>query len=196
MKKRCIILVAVLMLLTLCLCSCANSQLKNINNWLKENYSKITITETTTQSGDKLTSSFVVENSTENTLVTYAVEQWAKFDGTNIPAESKKILEGSVVVKDNKVVSQTGDSVDVDVAKLVELGFNFNSKCLKNVKANKTSLSADVKNPQLFLGNVNFKCKADSMKVLVNFSKVLEKITLEYTTLDGAKISTQIVFGK
>ena len=158
-----------------------------LNKLAKKDYSKIELT-TTVKTGDiELTAGYVLTD----TSVTYVIEQMSQLpvDGVldNISNSYKTVLRGTATVKDGKVLTLDGATVEIPAYDELKGAFNFKQNYFKDAKESSGKFSADVKSPAEFLGTTK---TVENLKVEVEYqSKAITKLTLTYNTANSTVTS-------
>lgn len=166
-KYTCFILM--LCLLLTCLFSCGNdsdnkdtdageSVYEKLQQMVGEEPSSLTVRIKTDVGGDvELQSEYKLEKTSSGQRVSYTVQQMSGFTGENgeltIPEERVATLRGEAVVSGGRVVSQSGDTVDTDLAKIGLPHFDFDESNFANVSESDGRFSADVTSPARFMGS-------------------------------------------
>ena len=205
MKKRIFVIFALLLVVLLLFASCdlsaSSSDLQQINDMLKLDYSKVQILISTKSQGSEYKGKFTMTYG-EDTTIEYEIERANTFeigdDGSIVTPEDGFITnkKGTVVVRDGKIVD--GD-VDVELPELGVYvgGFSFKQAFFTNVSNKKAKFEADVTDPQNFTGNTSLVCKDMHVTVVRNInSNALTSIQLTYTSSNGSEVTINYVFTK
>lgn len=157
-----------------------------------EEYSSLTIWITTETDGRRLQSSYTL---TSDGDVTYTVERLTTFEEQDgayvIPESYKETLRGSAHVENGTVTQQSGDEVELDLARICMPKPNFDSKYFADVKDKDGSFQAKVTNPTGFLGRA---VSYTNMTLTVLYRETLPKMTISYTSKSGSSVIVQYQF--
>lgn len=206
MKKKIIVIFALLTVATLLFAACTDgpslSDLQNINDMLKASYSTITLTVKTKTAVTDLNGRFVMKFDGEQTTVTYEYEKISTFevgeDGSlSVPEGGYFITteSGEVVVRDGEIIY--GDNTVELPDELFVSGFSFKQAFFRNATVKNALFEADVIKPQDFTGNSSLECTDMHVSVLRNVSaKSLARMDLTYTTASGAEVELNYQFTK
>ena len=111
MKKRILILIALLTVAVLVLGGCMKFDYTQLNEMFSQNYSSVNVTVATTMNGETLTSTFDVANSGSSATVNYSVQSFSQFDG-EIPDSYITTQSGTVTgTVSNGVFMATGSDL-------------------------------------------------------------------------------------
>ena len=206
MKKKIMLLFALLLVALLAFTACSNgpsvADLQSINDMLKANYSSIKVVINTSTSTADLNGVFTLTFDGNDTKINYQFDRLNTFDidgsGNVSDAQGGYIVseEGEVVVRDGKIID--GDtSVDLPLDQLTIGGFSFKQAFFSNVNTKDAQFEADVVNPQNFTGNSSLVCSNMHVVVVRNTSaKVITSILLTYTSESGASVKINYLFTK
>ena len=205
MKKRIILLFALLTVVALLFAACSNpsvNDFQKINDLLKVSYSKVTVVVNTKTDDFELNGNFTLTDNGNSTIIDYKYDRINSFevgsDGNIADADSEFIVteEGTVEVRNGKIIDD-GEIVDFPFDELNISGFSFKQAFFKNAKLNGAKLEADVVNAQQFTGNAALNCK-DMHVVVVRNTKAdtLTSIELTYTSENGAAVKISYLFTK
>ncbi len=189
MKK---ILISIILIVSLlCVSACdARGSFADLDNMAKQNYSVVERTVKTTSNGETLTSHFTVRSG-DVVEIDYSVEQLNKIDINDMPDDFKSVKTGSVKLNGENVVEQTGDEVDVNFVAIAKVNLNFSQDYFTQVKWKSGKMTAAVSDAQGFLGsNVNYIL----MAVEVEYSNMLNKVTVEYITANDVTVQLTYEF--
>ena len=204
MKKKIVLLFALLTALLLLFAACAtpnSSDYQKFNDMLKKSYSEVTVQISTTTETAELNGKFVLTFIAGYTKISYEFDRINTFDvdasGNVSDADDDFIVQenGSVVVRDGAIVD--GDTtVELNLAQLDVTGFSFKSGFFKNVNLAGALFEADVTNPQRFTGSDEMKdCTDMHVKLIYNVSaNLLTSIDLTYTSENGAAVKINYLF--
>ena len=204
MKKRIFVIFALLLVASLALASCdfGGSDLQQINDALKQNYSKVQILVNTKSQSGEYNGKFTVTYGDE-TRVEYEVEQANTFeigdDGSITVPDGDFIVKksGVVVVRDGKVVEGDVDVALPDETGVFVGGLSFKEAFFINVSNQNARFEADVVDAQNFTGNAAFVCQDMHVVVVRNLnSKSLTSIELAYFASNGAEVTITYLFTK
>ena len=206
MKKRIFVIFALLIVALLALASCNLAQgggnLQQINEALKQNYSKVQILVNTKSQSGEYNGKFTFTYGDETT-VEYEVEQVNTFeigdDGSiTIPEEgfiTKK--SGVVVVRNGKVVEGDIDVALPDETGIFVGGLSFKEAFFTNVSNKNARFEADVVDVPNFTGSASLVCEDMHVVVVRNLaSKSLTSIELMYVAGSGAEVTISYLFTK
>lgn len=192
--KKIISVLAVLCLLILVFCACdvlGDSSFGALNDKLSEYYSGWTLTVTTIKNDVSLTNEFDISRVGEGYEIDYTLE---KLNELSIDASSefKSTLDGKALVRDGKVILAEGNSTDVDLSGMTEIGMKFDGAYFSDVSFTTSMFKAEVTSPKDFLGK-DVECS--DMTVTASFGeKTFKYITISYTSSDGAKVTYRYDF--
>lgn len=199
--KRIISILLVTLLTIALLCACdvisANIDFDEVNALTEVSYSGWNISTSTLYKEIMLESVFNITKGEEQTEISYSVEQLNELS-IDATSEFKSVKEGSVIVKDGKILSSEGAELSQDIGTLENVGLNFKGKYFstvtKAVSGKITTLTATVKDVQGFMGK---DVDATSMKVDLTYSADgFNYIKLKYNTKDGANVTVEYTFVK
>ena len=206
MKKKILVLFALLLAATLLLAACGSNpsvnDLQEINDLLKIKYSKIEVRVNTKTDVAELNGSFTLTFNGENTNIDYTFDRINDFeigsDGSVTAPDGDFMVteKGTVVVREGKIIQ--GETVqDLPIDELTVAGFSFKQAFFNNATLKKAKFEADVINPQQFTGNVSLNCKNMHVVVIRNLAdNVLTSIELTYTTQNGSEVKINYLFTK
>lgn len=190
--KKTIVLFALIISL-LCVCACGGSgsgSFTDLNDMAKQNYSIVERTVKTMVSGETLTSRFTVRNG-DVVEIDYSLEQLNKIDINNMPDEYKTVKTGVVKLNGTEVTEQTGDEVDVNFAAMTKVNLDFVEEYFAQVKWSNGKMTANVSNAQGFLGSDVYYVW---MTVTAEYSKTLNKVTVDYLLTNGVEVQLTYAF--
>lgn len=197
MKKRILLVSAVLVLVLVCLAACSglDSTLTNINKFLKNDYSKVTVNVTTQTSKVTLNGVYNFSFDGDTTTVEYSYDKLNELNASGDNADSfKSTVTGTAVVENGKVTSN-GDSVDLPLGELDFTGLSFKEGFFAKTTVTPTTFEADVTNPKGFVGNSDFVCS--DMHVKAQFTNnSLTKIEITYVSSDYSNVTISYTFTK
>lgn len=206
MKKN-IFVIIVIIILALTLTACGlipkdGDTYDELNELVKKTYQSVNLEVQTEMNGVKLVSTFTSNAGSNNTIVTYSIEELATFsqmddsDNWVIPEEMILKKTGSAVIKNGVIVETSGDPANIPVDKLQSLTIEFDSDYFTNAmgtyEGGAQVFKADVTDVKAFTGNQNFD--GTNMKVTVRYNDALESIVIDYTTTKGATIKIIYTF--
>lgn len=206
MKKN-IFVIIVIFILALTLTACGlipkdGDTYDELNELVKKTYQSVNLEVQTQMNGVKLVSTFTSNAGSNNTIVTYSIEELATFsqmddsDNWVIPEEMIVKKTGSAVIKNGVIVETSGDPANIPVDKLQSLTVEFDSDYFTNAmgtyEGGAQVFKADVTDVKAFTGNQNFD--GTNMKVTVRYNDALESIVIDYTTTKGATIKIIYTF--
>lgn len=204
MKRKIIVLFALLAVVALCLAACgpSASDIEKMNDLFKVKYSKVTVVVSTKTAKTELTGSFALTFSNNETTIDYKFERVNTFEmdsnGNIADPDGDFIVteEGTVVVRDGEIVD--GDtSVNLPIEQLTVSGFNFQQSFFSNAKLIGAKFEADVTNPRQFTGNSTLNCSGMHVVVIRNVNtNTLTSMELTYTASNGAAVKINYVFTK
>lgn len=197
MKKVLSVIIIALLAVTL-LCACMEvdvsvSKLNKVSELLEVEYSGWTINTTTIYKDLRLTSSYIITKSDAQTEISYSVEQLNKLS-IDKPAEFKSNIVGSVIVKDGKVTSQEGEELSVDLSGMENIGLNLKSEYLNDISVTSSTLLANVKNINSFMGR---EMDATNMTLEIAYTEdAIEHINITYIDSSSASVKIEYIFSK
>lgn len=198
MKKRIILVSAILVLALVCLSACNgyNKQLNAIDTLLKADYSSVKISVSTDMSDIKLNGEFTLTFDKGTTTVDYIYEELNELDVNGNNSDSfKSTQKGTVVVNENNVIVSGSKKVLLNLQQLDFSGLSFKQEFFSNVTATATTFDADVSNPRGFTGNDEFECT--NMHVKVEFQQDrLTSIAITYVSSANSNVSVDYFFTK
>lgn len=196
-KLKLICAVIALTVAVVCFASCKENahadKLREINSAMLNDYSQVTLNVKTHSDLVDLNAKYVMTKSGNVTNVTYETEQLNAIDQTSGPSEFVSTLKGTAVFDGSKIVSINGDQVNEDVLlDVADRSMTFRLSFFDGMKSSQNEFSANVKNPQGFLQNDDFKGTDVKINVKLDGSDV-KQIVLTYV-LDGAEITLDYAF--
>ncbi len=198
MKKSIIFLIVVLTVLTLCLCACndPSGEMRNINSLLRDEYSKMNVTVSTEYQGYTLLDTYDLVTSDGKTNITYEIMRFNSFEESNgnvsAPDEIVTKRKGSAVVENGKLVSVNGDPITAVELDSLNLNMSLKLPYFENIKTPNNTFSADVVNPQGFLGVDSFD--GTDLHVVIRYTESsISRIKLEYVGSSGSTVTISYV---
>ena len=206
MKKRIFVIFALLLVVLFLFASCDNavssSDLQQINDMLKLDYSKVQILINMKSQGSEYKGKFTLTYG-DDTTIEYEIERVNTFeigdDGSIVTPEDGFITskKGTVVVRDGEIV---GGDVDVELPDELGAyvgGFSFKQAFFKNASSKGAKFDADVVDPQNFTGNTSLVCEDMHVTVVRNVnSNILTSMELTYIAANGAEVTINYLFTK
>lgn len=175
----------------LCACDVEAVNLDDVNAMLDMDYSGWLISISTLYNNVRLESEYTITIGEEQTEISYSVEQLNELSLDSYQ-DFKSVKTGKVIVKDGKVLSTDGAEHLVDLSGMESIGLNFKSKYFERINKTNSTFSASVKDINGFMGK---EVDATSMTVDASFNaNGFLYIKLNYTTSNGAKVTTQYIF--
>ena len=194
--KRIFSLCLVVLLLVLSLASCqmgdsnGSQPEKNIYSTLNEmvakNYSTVMLSIASTENGATMTDNYTIMQLGDDTLVTYSCTRRSVFEGDVIPDSYYTTYTGSLVIRDGKIVSQEGQSVDVSFEALSLKGLCFSGDVFSNVQNEAGKFTADIVDVDGFFGQSSFEISDAS--VSLTYGTGLQTLVITYTAQNGATV--------
>ena len=203
MKKKILVIFALLTVALLCLTACNSVSAKDfekIGEMLHKDYSEIKVLVSTKTANATLEGSFTLKHNADgSTTITYKYDRINTFDSDgNLTGSTGEFIvteSGEAVVRNGEVV--LGDTT-VDLPDELNIsGFNFKQAFFKNAVIQNARFEADVSDPQNFTGNATLVCSKMHIVVISNtVDNVLNRIDLTYVSDKDAEVSIQYVFTK
>lgn len=191
MKKRILILIALLTVAVLVLGGCMNFDYTQLNEMFSQNYSSVNVTVATTMNGETLTSTFDVTNSGSSATVNYSIQSFSQFDG-EIPDSYITTQSGTVTgTVSNGVFMATGS--DLPFTSL-NMKFRLDEAYFADAVVTSSQFSAKVSRPQSFTGNGDLDC--NDMQVKITFGEEIQTVEISYTSANGASVSMEYTYTK
>lgn len=205
--KKVIFILVIVALLTISLTACNLIPGKDadvystLNEMASKEYTNINLAVETSYQGVVLLNTYTIINSSNSTMVTYKTQSLATIetdkDGNFVVPEDMIVTkEGNAVIKGGQVVEQSGSPADVPVKSLSTLKLDFNEVYFNNpygyTENEQQVFKADVTNAKAFTSNAEFDGK--DMTVEVRYGEQLEKVTINYTSQNGATIKVTYTF--
>lgn len=191
MKKRILILIALLTVAVLVLGGCMKFDYTQLNEMFSQNYSSVNVTVATTMNGETLTSTFDVTNSGSSATVNYSVQSFSQFDG-EIPDSYITTQSGTVTgTVSNGVFMATGS--DLPFTSL-NMKFRLDESYFADAVVTSSQFSAKVSRPQSFTGNGDLDC--NDMQVKITFGEEIQTVEISYTSANGASVSMEYTYTK
>ncbi len=193
-KKFCVAAIAfalVCMLTGLVACTDASSTLKILDEALSQNYSKVTVNVNSVKDGVELNGTYNITFQEDGAVVEYTFDKLNELDpdGDNDDGYIGKVT-GTATVRDGKLVE---DNVDLDEIVVEYHGFSFRQMYLDNIKAGKSTFSADVTNPKGFVGNGLFVCTDMHVDAIFGNERLIE-LKLTYVSEQGFDVEVTYLF--
>lgn len=191
MKKRILILIALLTVAVLVLGGCMKFDYTQLNEMFSQNYSSVNVTVATTMNGETLTSTFDVTNSGSSATVNYSIQSFSQFDG-EIPDSYITTQSGTVTgTVSNGVFMATGS--DLPFTSL-NMKFYLDESYFTDAVVTSSQFSAKVSRPQSFTGNGDLDC--NDMQVKITFGEAIQAVEISYTSANGASVSMEYTYTK
>lgn len=191
MKKRILILIALLTVAVLVLGGCMKFDYTQLNEMFSQNYSSVNVTVATTMNGETLTSTFDVTNSGSSATVNYSIQSFSQFDG-EIPDSYITTQSGTVTgTVSNGVFMATGS--DLPFTSL-NMKFYLDESYFTDAVVTSSQFSAKVSRPQSFTGNGDLDC--NDMQVKITFGEAIQAVEISYTSANGASVSMNYTYTK
>ena len=191
MKKRILILIALLTVAVLVLGGCMKFDYTQLNEMFSQNYSSVNVTVATTMNGETLTSTFDVTNSGSSATVNYSVQSFSQFDG-EIPDSYITTQSGTVTgTVSNGVFMATGS--DLPFTSL-NMKFYLDESYFTDAVVTSSQFSAKVSRPQSFTGNGDLDC--NDMQVKITFGEAIQAVEISYTSANGPSVSKEYTYTK
>ena len=191
MKKRILILIALLTVAVLVLGGCMKFDYTQLNEMFSQNYSSVNVTVATTMNGETLTSTFDVANSGSSATVNYSVQSFSQFDG-EIPDSYITTQSGTVTgTVSNGVFMATGS--DLPFTSL-NMKFYLDELYFTDAVVTSSQFSAKVSRPQSFTGNGDLDW--NDMQVKITFGEAIQTVEISYTSANGASVSMEYTYTK
>ena len=198
MKRKIILISAVLALVLVCLAACngTNETLANVTKLIKADYSVITLNVTTEKDDVTLYGSYTFTFGDETTTVKYSYDRFNELnlDGNNAPSY-KETVKGTATVYEDGTVMVDGEVVELPLAELSFTGLSFKEAFFANAKYSTETFEADVTNPRGFTGNNSFVCSDMHVKVSFNANS-LSVLTIKYVSSSNADVLITYLFVK
>ena len=198
MKKRIIGIACVCAVAALSLTACGgNKTYGKLNSLIAKTPSEAELVVTVTADGETLSGEYSLSEQDGGYVVEYTYERLSTFDASDdgyiFPDAVKTTYEGSVVVKDGKIVQQNGDTADLTFEQMTASGVKFDETYFSNVVIDDGSVIADVSDPEAFLQS-DITCTDMQMKVLFT-DDAITSLTVSYTSAAGAQVVIEYTFG-
>ncbi len=193
MKKIYILLVAVILTLTLvCAAACESEELtEQINEALKKDYTSVTVNTVVKMESYTLNGVYNIRYDGDSATVEYTFDKFNTLDPNGDNSDSLiSTVSGTASVVDGKIV---GEDVDLNAGVLAYTGFSFKKNFLKVTNDSRTVLNAQVLNPKAFVGNNDFGGTDMTVSVICG-GGILQKLAVEYTSVQGANVSVTYLF--
>ncbi len=198
MKKIVIGIAGVCALSTVFLAACnGGTAYDKLNSLIAKTPSSVQLSVSVTLDGETLTGEYDTTATDGGYTVEYSYEKFNTFEETDggyvVPDEIKSTFEGSIVVKDGKIVEQDGADADISFDQMTAAGLKFDAEYFKNEVSEDERFSADVTDPDAFLqGDVD--CTA--MKVEVRYNdEAIASLVISYTSSENAQVVIEYTFG-
>lgn len=192
--KKIISVLTILCLLVLVFCACdglGNSNIDTLNDKLSEYYSGWTVTVTTIKNDVSLTNEFDISRAGEGYEIDYSLEELNELS-IDASSEFKTTIDGKALVRDGKVILAEGNSTDVDLSGMTEIGLKFDNSYFEDISLTTAMFKANVSAPKDFFGK-DVECT--SMTVTASFNETVFKyIIVSYTANDGAQVTCRYDF--
>ena len=186
-------LLVVLVVAFVCFAGC-DSVYKSLNKIINDNYDNITVTITTEQDGFTLTSTFSVKNTNGQSIVNYSVQNFLPIDANaGVSGDGIETKVGTVILKDGKVVEQTGDPVDITFGDVTNINLHFSESNLADVTDENGIFSAKVTNPQRFMDSPSLTC-SDMTVMFAYEGSANYTVVIRYLSEAGAAVTINYTF--
>ena len=209
MKKKVLIIFAILAMVTMVFAGCkdTNEEEKpsnvydDLNAMSEMDYSNVNMNVETQYKGITLTSNYTISNGTNSTMVSYSTQKLATIeedqDGNYVVPDEMIITKtGNATIKNGKVIEQSDASEEIPVKSLEQFKLKFKEVYFSNQKTmfEKDSyfFKAKVERPKVFTGNNEFDGK--NMTVEVQYNEKLEVVKINYTSANGALVNVMYSF--
>lgn len=203
MKKKITIVcfVLIILLVTVCISACTDAKtdgLRTINTLLRKQYDSVSFSVKTGKDGLELNALYTFVKDGDKTNIEYYADRLNNFDvnGSAVGSPNGFItrVSGSAVFDGKTVTHVDGEAVNENIIlDTVEPRITFIASYFNNAKFTNSSFSADVVNPDGFMGQENFDAADMKVQVLYNAS-MLGSIKISYKTADGAEVSMSYLF--
>ena len=198
MKKKIVLVAAVLALVLICLTACNNIEgtLSNITKLLQEDYSVITLNVTTKTAEVTLNGTYTFTFGSGVTTVNYRYDVLNELDiNGNNADEYKQTIRGTATVYDDGTMMENGSVVNLPLSEIDFTGLSFKAGFFANAKVSVDTFEADVKNPKGFIGNSDFICS--KMHVRVSFDgDSLSVLKITYVSANNNEVAVSYMFVK
>lgn len=204
MKKK-ILVTIIIAILALTLTACGlipkdGDTYDELNEMLKADYQSVNLEVQTTMNGVTLVNSFTSNIGTNNTIVTYSVQELATFDNADgsyvVPDNMIVKKTGTAVIKNGVIVEQNGDAVEISVTSLENLTIKFKDSFFNmaqsTYEAGAYVFKANVTNIKGFTGNDDFD--GTNMSIMVRYNDKLSSMVIDYTSANGAAVKVIYTF--
>lgn len=197
MKKKAVGIFGLCILAAISLAACGGRDpYDTLNKLIAKTPSSVELHVTITMDGETLNSEYAVTEQENGYRVVYTYERLSTFDetedGFTIPDSVKTLFEGSIVVKDGKIVEQNGAEADLSFEQMTAAGVKFDETYFSNAMITEDSIKADVKDPAAFFLQ---ELECTNMKMETRFTEeAITSLLVNYVSSNGAQVVIEYLF--